>query len=53
MVPTFNPAKDPDEFLQKYGTKALRDRLNKADDANHFMSKYGNAKELLNTLINV
>lgn len=50
-VPKFNPAKDPDEFLQRFGVKALCARLGKAEDANRFVAKYGSAKELLNVLI--
>ena len=50
-VPTFKPAKDPDEFLQKFGKEELKERLKNAEPAEQFIARYGDAKELLEILI--
>lgn len=50
-VPSFKPAKDPDEFFTTYGAKALVEKVKSAEDADRAVARFADAKELVNILI--
>ena len=49
-IPNYKPAKDPDEFLHRFGSDALKKRLSEAIDASRFIAEYGTASELVDIL---
>lgn len=49
-IPDYKPAKDPDEFLQRFGSTALKERLTQAIDSSRFIARYGSASELVDIL---
>lgn len=49
-IPNYKPAKDPDEFLHRFGSNALKKRLAEAMDASRFIAEYGTASELVDIL---
>ena len=49
-IPNYKPAKDPDEYLQLFGSAALIKRLSEATYASRFIAEHGTASELLDIL---
>lgn len=49
-IPNYKPAKDPDEFLQRFGSDAFKKRLSEAMNSSRFIAEYGTASELVDIL---
>ena len=49
-VPVLTPAKDPDEFIRRFGRDAFIGRIGSALDADSFIARYGTIEDLIEVL---